>query len=92
MTNSHDNSARSCQPYRCGSIQVESPQIRTLRGHKQRRLANATFLTAIPAGGLLAAIFVLPEVYGYIEVRAAARDSAPSSSAPSTLSTVKPAA
>ena len=43
-------------------------------------------------GGLLAAIFVLPEVYGYIEVRAAARDSAPSSSAPSTLSTVKPAA
>ena len=54
--------------------------------------ANATFLTAIfPLVGLLAAIFVLPEVYGYIEVRtAAARESAPSSSAPSTLSTVKP--
>jgi len=55
--------------------------------------ANATFLTAIfPLVGLLAAIFVLPEVYGYIEVRAAARDGAPSSSAPATSSTVKPAA
>jgi MFS family permease len=56
--------------------------------------ANATFLTAIfPLVGLLAAIFVLPEVYGYIEVRtAAARESAPSPSAPATLSTVKPGA
>jgi MFS family permease len=32
--------------------------------------ANATFLTAIfPLIGLLAAIFILPEVYGFIEVR-----------------------
>ena len=36
-------------------------------------VANATFLTAIfPLVGLLAAIFVLPEVYGYVEVRRAA--------------------
>jgi MFS family permease len=34
--------------------------------------ANATFLTAIfPVIGLLAAIFVLPEVYGYIDARRA---------------------
>src|SRR5579864_890692 len=33
-------------------------------------VANATFLTAVfPLVGLLAAIFVLPEVYGYIEAR-----------------------
>jgi MFS family permease len=35
--------------------------------------ANATFVTAIfPLIGLLAAIFVLPEVYGFIEVRRSA--------------------
>jgi hypothetical protein len=33
MTNAHDKSAQSCQPYRCRSIQVESAQIRQLRGH-----------------------------------------------------------
>ena len=33
-------------------------------------VANATFLTAVfPLVGLLAAIFVLPEVYGYIDAR-----------------------
>jgi hypothetical protein len=39
--------------------------------------ANATFLTAIfPLVGLLAAAFLLPEVYGYVEVRrSAARES-----------------
>jgi hypothetical protein len=40
--------------------------------------ANATFFTAIfPLVGVLAAAFILPEVYGYIEVRrrSAVRDS-----------------
>jgi MFS family permease len=42
--------------------------------------ANATFLTAIfPLVGLLAALFVLPEVYGYIEVH---HTAAPETSAP----------
>jgi hypothetical protein len=36
-------------------------------------VAQATFLTALfPLLGLLAALFVLPEVYGYVEVRHAA--------------------
>jgi MFS family permease len=45
--------------------------------------ANATFLTAIfPLVGLLAAAFLLPEVYGYVEVRrSAARESPRLSSA-----------
>jgi MFS family permease len=42
-------------------------------------VANATFFTAIfPLVGLLAATFILPEVYGFIEVRgAAAREVVP---------------
>jgi MFS family permease len=38
-------------------------------------VAQATFLTAVfPLIGLLAALFVLPEVYGYVEVRHAAAE------------------
>lgn len=37
-------------------------------------IANATFVTAMfPMIGLLAAVFILPEVYGYIEVRRSTR-------------------
>ena len=46
--------------------------------------ANATFLTAIfPLVGLLAAAFVLREVYGYLEVR---RGAATNASAASSVS------
>jgi hypothetical protein len=50
--------------------------------------ANATFFTAIfPLVGLLAATFILPEVYGYIEVRrrSAARDSSELSTAAASI-------
>ncbi|MBV9174206.1 MAG: MFS transporter [Chloroflexi bacterium] len=47
--------------------------------------ANATFMTAIfPAVGFLAAAFILPEVYGYIEVRR--RAAAPSVTPEPTVS------
>ena len=50
--------------------------------------ANATFFTAVfPLLGLLAAAFILPEVYGYIEVRrrSAARDSSGLSTAAASI-------